>query len=164
MTDVEIMKEVRPAIRAGDTERALGILGADKARLEMMTPFGTWLHVAAAFGRLEIVRSLVAMGADIERRGGTFGGSPINNAASNGHLEVVEFLLGCGASLDVSEPERNPLFSAIQGGHTAVARILIDRGIDTQIAYTGPSMKNMTALAFAHEWGRKDIAALLADS
>src|SRR5262245_14761134 len=63
--------------------------------------------------------------------------------------------------MDVSEPVRNPLFGAIYGGHTDVARLLIDSGIDTNIKYNGKNMKEMDALAFAREWGRTDIADLL---
>ncbi len=129
-----------------------------------MTPFGSWLHVAADFGNLELVKALVALGADVNQRGGTFGGTPINLAASKGHKEVLEFLLGCGAELDESEPERNPLFSAIYGGHIEIVRLLLDAGINHRISYTGESMKNMDALAFARERGQSDIAAFLADT
>ncbi len=65
--------------------------------------------------------------------------------------------------MDVSEPERNPLFGAIYGGHTDVAKFLINSGIDTQVKYTGPNMKNMDALAFVNEWGRTEIADLLTE-
>ena len=64
-------------------------------------------------------------------------------------------------ALDVSEPERNPLFGAILKGHTGIAKLLVDRGIDINVQYTGESMKDMDALAFAREWGRSDIAEYL---
>ncbi len=73
----------------------------------------------------------------------------------------MRYLLSEGATIDVSQPERNPLFGAIYGGHTAVAKLLIDKGIDTHVKYTGGSMKEMDALAFAKEWGRNDIVDLL---
>lgn len=66
--------------------------------------------------------------------------------------------------MDVSDPERNPLFGAIYGGHIEIVRLLIDQGIDTHVKYTGKSMKNMDALAFARERGQMDIAALLAET
>jgi uncharacterized protein len=85
----------------------------------------------------------------------------VDHAASHGHIEVVQYLLGQGAQLDTSEPERNPLFSAIYGGHTAVAEVLIDHGIDTTIKYSGEHMQDMDALAFAREWGRTEIVERL---
>ena len=62
---------------------------------------------------------------------------------------------------DVSEPTRNPLFGAIHGGHTAIAKLLIDNGIDTSVSYTGENMTGIDAMAFAREWGRSDIVELL---
>jgi len=111
-----------------------------------------------------MVRHLVGLGIDINRRGGTFGGSPINEAASEGHLDVVRYLLEVGAELDISDPVRNPLFGAIYGGHIDIVKLLVEKGIDAHVKYTGESMINMDALAFARERGQTDIAALLADT
>jgi len=36
----------------------------------------------------------------------------------------------------VSEARRNPLFSAIIGGYTEVAKVLIESGMDTTIKYS----------------------------
>jgi ankyrin repeat protein len=162
MIDPQVHKEIRTAIKDGDVEKVASLIGSDRDRLNMMTPFGTWLHVAASFGKLDIVRRLLELGADVNAYGGTLGGGPLNVAASEGHLDVVRYLLGQGAALDVSEPERNPLFSAIYGGHTDVARLLIEAGIDTGVRYTGESKKDMDALGFARERGRGDVAAMLA--
>jgi ankyrin repeat protein len=164
MDDKQIAKEIRVAIKQGDIEKVVTLVGADKARLEMMTPFGTWLHVAASHGKLEIVKRLVALGANVNATGGIAGGSPINEAASEGHLEVVKHLLSCGATMDVSEPERNPLFSAIYGGHPAIVKLLIENGIDTSVKYSGKWMSNMDALAFAKERGQLQIANMLDSS
>ncbi len=163
MDDKRIAMEIRTAIKEGDVNRVSELIGSDKARLEMMTLFGTWLHVAAAHNKLTIVKRLVDMGADVNRNGGILGGAPLNQAASEGHTDIVDFLLSRGATMDVSEPERNPLFSAIRGGHTAVAKLLIERGIDVRVKYKGKVMKDTDALAFARQWGRLDIAALLAE-
>jgi ankyrin repeat protein len=160
---IQFQREIHSAIQRGDVEAVVAIVGSDKERLTMMTPFGTWLHVAASFGQLDIVKRLIEMGADLNAYGGIAGGGPLHLAASDGHLNVVEYLLSRGAALDVSEPERNPLFGAIYGGHTAVAKLLIESGIDTKIRYSGESMKDMDALAFAREWGRTDIVELLAN-
>ncbi|MCZ7647444.1 MAG: ankyrin repeat domain-containing protein [Planctomycetota bacterium] len=161
MDDILAAKEMRTAIKQGDLKKIRALLSTDKKRLSLMTPFGTWLHVAASFGKLEIVKYLISCGMNINAYGGTAGGSALHRAASDGHIDVVEYLIACGATLDVSEPERNPLFGAIHNGHTEIAKLLIESGIDTRVKYTGESMKDMDALAFANEWGRKDIAELL---
>jgi uncharacterized protein len=161
MENVQLAKDIRTAIKQGDVERVEALIGADPSRLNMTTVFGNWLHQAASLGKFEIVKRLVAMGADINAYSGIAGGGPLHRAASDGHYDIVTFLTERGASLDVSEPERNPLFGAIHFGHTEIAKFLIDSGIDTSIKYKGNSMKNMDALAFANEWGRKEIAEYL---
>ncbi len=153
--------EIRKAIMAGDLEAVRQLIEADKSRLEMMTPFGTWLHVAASRGQLEIVKYLLLAGIDLNRRGGVFEAAPIKEAASDGHIKVVRCLLDAGAELDVSEPERNPLFGAIYGGHLEIVKVLIEQGIDTKVAYTGNTMQNMDAVAFAKERGQTEIAKYL---
>ncbi len=162
--DNQVHKDIRTAIKQGNLEQVVSLIAEDEARLKMMTPFGTWLHVAASFGQLTIVKKLIEMGLDVNAYGGTAGGGALHRAASAGHENVVRYLISCGAMLDVSEPERNPLFGAIYGDHTAIAKLLIDSGIDTHIRYTGESMKDMDAIAFAREWGRSDIVELLEEN
>lgn len=161
MENKQVAKEIRSAIKKGDVEKVVNLIGSDQGRLTMMTPFGTWLHVAASHGQLEIVKRLIALGANVNQNGGIDGGNALNDAASEGHLDIVKYLLSKGAVLDISEPERNPLFGAILRGHTAIAKLLIENGIDTTVRYTGESMKDMDALAFANEWGRGEIVELL---
>jgi uncharacterized protein len=163
MDDKQIAIEIRTAIKQGDVQKVSALLGGDKRLQQIMTPFGTWLHVAAAHGMLDIVKLLTNLGAEVNANGGIAGGGPLSLAASKGHLEIVRHLLSCGAKLDVSEPERNPLFSAIYGGHLEIVKLLIDSGIDFHVKYTGPSMNNMDALAFAQERGQTEIAKNLAE-
>lgn len=155
--------KVRDAIIRGELENVVAFLGSDKNRLEMMTPFGSFLHVAAAHGKLDIVKRLVELGADVNAYGGITRSGSLNQAASRGYLEIVRYLLSCGAKLDVSSPEKNPLFSAIHGGHMDIVKLLMDSGIDAEIKYSGASMKNMDAVEFAKERGQIDIARFLAE-
>lgn len=162
MEIIQLAKEIRTAIKQDNVDKVVELIGSDMKLMNvMMEPFGTFLHVAATHGKLEIVKKLIELGADINRRGAILGGGAINEAASDGHIEIVSYLLSCGAELDVSEPERNPLFSAIRGGHVEIAKLLIENGIDIHVKYTGESMKNMDALAFAHEYGQVEIIELL---
>jgi len=161
MYNTNNVKEIRNAIKVGNVEKVRQLIDTDKEILNLMTPFGTWLHVAASHGNLEIVKYLIDSGLDVNIKGGTFKASAINRAASEGHQEIVKYLIDCGAELDVSEPDRNPLFAAIYGGHKEIAQLLIDHGIDIGVSYTGENMTNMDAYAFAIERGQKDIAELL---
>jgi len=162
MTDQQLMWAIRNAIRAGDTTQALQLIESDESQLQAVTPFGTWLHVASAFGNMELVKYLVKKGVDINKNSGILGGAPINEAASKGHLDVVRYLLSYGALLDTSNSQYNPLFSAIYGGHAQIVNLLLEEGMDATVKYTGKRMKDMDALAFAKERGQTEIAKVIA--
>jgi len=155
------MREVYRAVVAGDRASLCELLRTHEGLLEGETPFGSLLHVAASHGHVELVRELVQLGISPNRRGGTFKGAPINVAASHGQREVVQLLLDLGAELDVSEPERNPLFSAVHAGDLQIVRALVESGIDFRVRYSGASMQDMSAADFAEERGQMAIAEYL---
>ena len=158
-----LKSEIYKAIRSGAINDAIKLLEQSPDSLQVDTPFGSWLHIASSCGSLELVERLVGLGIDINRQGGTFGGSAINHAASEGHTEIVRFLLTCGAELDISAPERNPLFAAIQGGHIEIVKLLVNQGIDYCVRYSGQYMAEIDARLFAIEQGKRDISAYLAE-
>jgi len=158
MNTVEIGKNIRISIKQGNLEQVIQLIGDDKSVLSMMTPFGSWLHVAADQGQLDIVKKLLDLGVDINLRGGIAGGNALREAADKGHLEIVDYLLSKGAEMDSSEPERNPLFAAIREGNTMLAKYLIEHDIDVNAEYDTES-KN--ALGFAKKYGRTEIVELL---
>ena len=158
---IEIQRVIEKAIEDGDEREVSRLLAEDPTRLNIMTVFGSWLHIAAANGQLGIVKLLLDLGIDIGRCGGIMEGDALNDAAAEGHLKVVQYLLARGAGLDVSESTRNPLFSAIYGGHEDIVRLLLESGIDAGVRYTGQRMKNMGAVEFALERGQQKIARLI---
>lgn len=149
---------MRNAIKQDDLNQVKQLLDKNNEILNTMTPFGTWLHMAAKKGHLEIVKFLIEKGIDIDARGGTFDASALNQAAGAGHLEIVEYLINAGAELDVSLAKRNPLFGAIYGGHLEVVKFLIEKGIDVSMRYTGENIKNIDAYEYARRFGRTEIA------
>jgi hypothetical protein len=162
MTPVdETLKAIFRAARDGDADTLLSLIGTSQDRLHAQTPFGTPLHIAAARGDITLVKALVNLGADIDRRGGTFDGAAINLAASKGQVEIVEYLLECQAKLDVSDPERNPLWGGIYVGNVEIVKMLVASGIDATIRYSGKNMTNMGALDFAFERGQVEVAEFL---
>ncbi|CAN7438403.1 ankyrin repeat domain-containing protein [Peribacillus frigoritolerans] len=161
MDKKSVNKAIRNAIKLGDINEVKHLIGDDKEILSTMTSFGTWLHVAAKKGHLEMVEYLINKGIDIDARGGTFDASALNLAAGAGHLEIVKYLIEAGAELDESLAKRNPLFGAIYGGHKEVVELLVEKGIDISIRYTGESIKNMDAYEYAREFGQTEIAEYL---
>lgn len=161
MDKKSVNKAIRTGIKLGDINEVKQLIGDDQEILNTITSFGTWLHVAAKKGHLEIVEYLINKGIDIDARGGTFDASALNLASGAGHLEIVKYLIEVGAELDVSLAKRNPLFGAIYGGHKEVVEYLVEEGIDISIRYTGESIKNMDAYGYARKFGQTEIAEYL---
>lgn len=159
--NVEKKRAMRSAIQGGEIEKVREMVNSDNELLHTMTAFGSWLHVAATEGNVEIMDLLIEAGIDVNTQGGTFKGGSLNLAASAGHIDAVKCLLSHGADLDVSDSTKNPLFAAVYGGHVDVAKLLLDSGIDPKVSYSGPHVTNMDAKAFAEERGQQNMVAFL---
>ncbi|WP_395343510.1 ankyrin repeat domain-containing protein [Ningiella sp. W23] len=156
-----IPQQIIQAIKNKDVKLLKELLSKNPDITHVVTPLGSWLHIATRHNAKESVEFLLEQGIDVNIEGGVSNSGPINAAASEGYTELVKFYLEKGAILDTSEPEKNPLFSAIHNGHVDVVKMLLDANIDTSIKYSGSTMENMDALAFAKEWGRTDIVNML---
>lgn len=155
------LKRAYDAIKAGDFNVLETLVNAEPELVRGSTPFGPLLHVAATTGNITMLSFLIERGAGISVRGGIFDGNALNQAAASNQPDAVGFLLEKGAEMELDEPEHNPLFSAINQGSLDIVKLLIKHGINASIKYTGDSMKNMDAVAFAKELGRTEIAEYL---
>lgn len=152
------------AIRAGDVEEVARVLRADQGLLETRPPFagGTWLHLAAAIGNLEVVKYLVDAGLNVNDASTQDGDLPLGAAAAEGRLDIARYLLDRGSRMDTSASVRNPLFAAIVGRSADIARLLLERGIVATVRYNSDTMKDMDATAFAIMRGEGEIARIVA--
>lgn len=88
------------------------------------------LHEAAAASDVELVRRLIAEGADVNAQGPSQR-TPLHYAAIAGHREVAQVLLDSGA--DVEARDRwgdTPLHGAAEYAHLDVTELLLERGAD----------------------------------
>ncbi len=161
MDQNKIAKDIRSAIKKGQLDLLKNLLKGESEMLTWETPFGTWLHVAVAHGHLEIIKFLLAAGIDVNVQGGTFSTNALERAATKGYVDIAEYLIKHNIEIDTSEPDKNPLFAAIYGGYFGVVQLLVENNIDITIKYSGESMKNMDAYAFAIERRETEIAAYL---
>jgi ankyrin repeat protein len=93
---------------------------------------GTALHSASNAGHVEVLRSLVKYGADMEARGAD-GMSPLQLASFNGDPRVVHCLLDLGADpnfQDDGDCRLPPLSIVAKSGHSETVRVLLERGAD----------------------------------
>ena len=113
----------------------------------------TALARASTEGYLDIVKALLAAGADKDKYGG-FGVTPLIWAATQGHLKVVQVLLKAGAKVDkVNKYGHTALIVATDNGHTQVVEALLKAGADFK-KLTGDGE---TALMIATDHGHTEI-------
>ena len=85
---------------------------------------------AAREGNIEHIKTLLALGTDVDSR--TFGGdqaSALHMASATGQVDTVKFLIQEGANVNiVNEASQTPLHYAAWNGHVEVIVILIENG------------------------------------
>ena len=87
--------------------------GPNQAPEEYASGWLTPLMFAAREGQMEIVRNLVAGGAELDARAGD-GKDALGLAIFNGHYEVASFLIDSGANVNQADAQRfTPLFWAV---------------------------------------------------
>jgi len=84
------------------------------------------LQSAVAGGQLEIVRLLLASGADPNCRD-SHSGTPLHAAAQNGDMLIISALIFGGADLEArNDDNRLPVDIALDAGHEEAARLLME--------------------------------------
>lgn len=94
------------------------------------------VQLAVRFGRADSIRTLAALGADLNSPPPTSNSAdepPIAIACEAGNLEVVKALVAGGAHLEwpgVETDEENGLYYAVLGSHPNVVRYLLGKGLN----------------------------------
>lgn len=105
----KIVKSMRNAIKNGNLDLVKTLLRDNEGLLEVNTVFGSWLHIAASYGKVDIAAYLIDCGIDVNGNGDISGGNPIRSAAENGQIDMIELLYQSGTVFDVSDAAKNPL-------------------------------------------------------
>ena len=116
---------------------------------------------AARDGQLEVVRTLVEEGADVNAARGD-GLTALHLAAEGGHRAVAEALVAAGAAVDAGTRigGYTSLHVAARAGHGAVVLSLLEAGADPNARTTNTGVTALH-LAAAATGGRSAVAALL---
>lgn len=127
---------IHEAAGAGDVADVRKHLARGEA-LEALAPWGqlqqtmTPLAVAASEGRLEVMRFLIAAGADVNARGGL----PLYLAAGGGGIDAVELLLSSGAPINDAQGNCEALIAVAAGSNVPLLRVLLARGANPNSFY-----------------------------
>ncbi|MET0310446.1 MAG: ankyrin repeat domain-containing protein [Burkholderiaceae bacterium] len=113
------------------------------------------LMMAALKGHTELVRRLLARGADVNKPGWT----PLHYAATNGHLPAIRLLLENHAFINAQSPNgTTALMMAARYGTPEAVKLLLEEGAEPDLR----NEKGMTAIDFAQGASREDAAKILA--
>ncbi|RFU25359.1 hypothetical protein B7463_g10972, partial [Scytalidium lignicola] len=94
---------------------------------------------------------------DLESKG-SYGRTPLSEAAANGYEAVVEWLLGKDADLESKDyRDRTPLSWAVENGNETIVKLLLEKGADIE----SKSYKYQTPLSCAAEKGHEAVVKLL---
>lgn len=152
---VKVLLDNKAQIEAARNERSLsyrmGYQGLFKTLRSNTTE--KWgeraLHVAVKAGQLEVVRELLARGAQVDAVGDS-GSTPLHLATQGGHLEIVKILLASSAQIDLVDGlEHSPLYQAVGFGKSEIIKVLLAGGAKTEVV----SNSGQTALHRAAELG-----------
>src|SRR6185436_5228434 len=140
---------LRSAASAGDLAKVQELL-ASGADVNAANAYGgTALAFACDHGHPAVVDLLLARGANVNAEDRYYHATPLSWAVERGHADIVRSLLAKGA-----QGEAEALASAAGGGHTAVVKVILERG-------KVPSEVLSDALAAAKAAEKAEIVALL---
>jgi outer membrane protein assembly factor BamB len=117
------------------------------------------LYEATANGNIELVKSLISSGADVNTPN-IWGWTPLYIASGTGKKDIVKLLVTEGA--DVNAPNKTgetPLHFAVSNGQRDIVELLLDHGADMNVK----NNSGQSPLFLAFQGSNKEITELLID-
>ena len=117
------------------------------------------LNEAAATGKIDLVKSLVEKGTDVNSREGTLYWTALHRASIGGHTDIVNLLLAEGARVEASGgyPQGTALHHASINGHKEIVELLIAKDADVN----AKNNDGQTPIDMALQRSHKAVAQLL---
>jgi ankyrin repeat protein len=124
-----------------DVSFAIASLSSDYERVLKILPLGVdvglqgdVLILAAQEGHIDVVKALLANGADINAQNSD-GDTALIFAVRGGHIDVVKALLDKGADINAKNSDGDTaLILAVRGGHVDVVNALLAYKVDGKVA------------------------------
>lgn len=125
------------AVRNGNIEKVKEILLEGVSLDDQDDVFGTPLHEAVAFDRLEVAELLIQHKADVNLSQRHHGDTPLCIACRKGHLAHAELLVRNGVRINQQgKGGQTPLHCALEGRHEDLARFLVGASASVNVLDT----------------------------
>ena len=138
----------------GNLDAVQDLLAIPGIEVDFDGRFTPALIQAASNGHVDIVKALIAAGANVNRDYNHT--TPLIEAAKNGHLDVVKALIAGGANVNQYVYMKTALRVAAGNGHTRIVEILLKAGTNV----TRPGQPGFTSLMFDEPRRYPDILRL----
>lgn len=152
--------DIFEASALGRVDRLKQLLRENPSLVSTYAPDGFYpVGLAAFFGHLEAVKTLLAAGADIHAAAkNAFKVQAIHAAVASKNIEIVRAVLDAGADPNAAQQQGfRPMHESGSSGNRALAELLMQHGGD-------PALKNdegKSTLDYAREKGHTEFAAWL---
>lgn len=148
------------ASAVGKLDRVDEILHDRPGMLNEYAPDGfTPLGLASFFGHTEVVKLLLARGAQVNLASNNAQHvMPLHSAVAARHFDIAKLLVEYGADVNAKQQEGyTPLHEAAQNGQLEMVMLLLEHGADPD----GRMDDGRTPLTLAEQYGREQVADLL---
>jgi uncharacterized protein len=154
--DAKGMQGLFLALREPAPKVAQVLINAPKIDLNVVSVDGESPLMMAVFrGQTELVKQMIAKGADVNKTGWT----PLHYAATTGNVPLISLLLEHHAYIDAESPNKTtPLMMAAHYGTPGAVKLLLEEGAD-------PSLKNdlgLSAIEFAQNAKKDESVEVIA--
>lgn len=113
MNDYEFQVHITELIEKEDIEQLEKEIGCDKELLNKKTFVGSWMDIAAGFGKEKVIRYLIEKGIDRSIDSST--GNALASAAGtkDGNIHIMEILMNYGYKINCELGDKNPAVAVI---------------------------------------------------
>ena len=129
--------DIFEASALGLVDRITALLAEDRTSASAYAQDGFYpLGLAAFFGHLDAVRTLIAAGADVRATArNPFKVQPIHAAAASRNLDIIRAVLAAGADPNIPQQQGFlPLHEAASNGNREMAELLVGCGANPRLA------------------------------
>lgn len=168
--DISAIINAKPAIKSGRTALQAAAQSGHIDMIQFLISNGaeindppaaisgvTALQAAAGGGHVRAALLLLEGGANVNGKG-SIGTTALQDAARNGHVDMVKLLLLKKPDTNCGISGSSPLLAAVNGGHLAVAKVLMEHGVD--VNYTAGGSFDRTVLQVAAGYGDLQLVEL----